>query len=193
MKVTQFIIDNKKLYLEKVLIETKIPLLFICKDKYKNRYTVMCVDTFDIKYIIIQSNIIDLMYFIDGIFTLNTLIEKAKDGLYWEVVTSDENIKYDKIEKKNIVDIPKECLPDNDLIYEENEQRDYYDKLKNEYIYRDYMTTFEKVYFIIMQIIVTLVLSNKYIGLFYNEPHWLISYIISCIILDIIFFRGGKK
>lgn len=193
MKVIQFIIDNKKLYLEKVLIETKIPLLFICNDKYKNRYTVMCVDTFDIKYIIIQSNIIDLMYFIDGIFTLNTLIEKAKDGLYWEVMTSDENIKCDKIEKKNIVDIPKEYLPDNDFIYKENEHMDYYNKLKNEYIYRDYMTTFEKVYFIIMQIIVTLVLSNKYIGLFYNEPYWLISYIISCIILDVIFFRGGKK
>ena len=55
------------------------------------------------------------------------------------------------------------------------------------------MTKYEKIYFIIIQTLSILILSNKFIGLFYNEPFWLISYIISCIIIDIIFFRGGKE
>ena len=42
------------------------------------------------------------------------------------------------------------------------------------------MTKYEKIYFIIIQTLSILILSNKFIGLFYNEPFWLISYIISC-------------
>lgn len=51
------------------------------------------------------------------------------------------------------------------------------------------MTNFEKIYFICVQILTVLVLSNKYIGLFYKQYAYIILYIISCIILDIYYFR----
>ena len=53
------------------------------------------------------------------------------------------------------------------------------------------MTKYEKIYFIIIQTLSILILSNKFIGLFYNEPFWLISYIISCIIIGI--YEGKQQ
>ena len=51
-RVVQFVIDGKELYLEKVLVETSVPLFFICKDDNDIRYSVLCTDTFEFKYVL---------------------------------------------------------------------------------------------------------------------------------------------
>ena len=55
-----FIIDEKILYVEKVLVDFEnIPIFFLCKS-YDDYYVVLCVDFDNYNYIIVEASLIDI-------------------------------------------------------------------------------------------------------------------------------------
>lgn len=115
----QFYIENQKIYLEIVLIEFQIPLLFICRDDNDERYSVLCIDSDlkNLKYILIKSDIVDIIEVLNKNITLEEFFRKGKDNTYWEVIASD-NPYNDKVKKKDLTTISSEKLPDTGIYFD---------------------------------------------------------------------------
>jgi len=131
----QFVIEGRKLYLEKVLVETSVPLFFICKDNRNIRYAVLCTDTFEFKYVLIQSYNEDIQKMLKMKISMRELFNRAVNDVYWEVEVSEEDGS-DIVTIGSIIDIPKEYLPDavpyisTDLKYEKTINQDvFYNKM----------------------------------------------------------------
>lgn len=135
----QFYIEKKEIYLEIVLIEFQIPLLFICRDNEGERYSVLCIDSDleNLKYILIKSNIIDIIELLNQNITLEKFFRKGENNTYWEVSASEDPYN-DKVEKKDLNIISDEKLPDRGIYFdiESDEICDYILELGKIYIER---------------------------------------------------------
>lgn len=132
MKNVSFIIDGVELYTEKVLVEFEIPLLFICRDKANKRYSVLCVDSEEERYLIVQSRIRDIVNMIQNTITMKELFLKAKEGIAW-MVTAGESFEDDKVVQMSIQDVEDIDLPKDGAFYEvyNADIHDYVDLLLN--------------------------------------------------------------
>lgn len=134
MGIVSFIINEKKLYTEKILAEFEVPLLFICKDDSNRRFTALCVDSETGKYIVVESRISDIIDMIQNTITMQELFMNSKNGVAWVIETGD-NFEEDKVYEVKIDQIPKEDLPVEGAFYEvyTSNIHDYVDLLLNRY------------------------------------------------------------
>lgn len=114
-KNIQFVIENKNLYLEKILVKTSVPVFFICKDILGVRYSVLCTDTSGFKYTIVQSYNEDIKDLLDMKISVRELINRAIGDVCWEVEISKEDGS-DIVTKRSIINIPNEYLPEDNSV-----------------------------------------------------------------------------
>lgn len=117
MNNISFIINGIELYTEKVLVELEIPLLFICNDKYHNRYTVLCVDSDEERYLVVRSDMTDIVDMIQNTITMRELFLKAIDDKAW-MIKAGETLDNDSVEEILIQNIQDIDLPIDGAFYQ---------------------------------------------------------------------------
>lgn len=127
-----FILNGVALYTEKVLVEFEMPLLFICKDKSNKRYSVLCVDSDEERYLIVESRIRDIVQMIQNTITMKELFLKAKNSIAW-MVKSGKTLSEDYVDTIDILNVEDEDLPADGAMYEiyNADIHDYVDMLLN--------------------------------------------------------------
>ena len=120
-----FIIDEKILYLEKVLVDFEnITIFFLCKS-YDDYYVVLCVDFDNYNYIIVEASLIDIYNLLHGNIPMRDVI--LKQDYYWKII-SGEDLLSDTIERH-----PMKCI-DTSLLPEENARFQVFDSETRKYI-----------------------------------------------------------
>lgn len=127
-----FIINGIKLYTEKILAEFEIPLLFICKDDSNNRYTALCADSEEERYIVVKSKQSDIIDMIQNTITMKDLFQKGENGMCWSIVSGD-SIENDKVSEVMLDEVNDADLPADGAFYEvyNADIHDYVDLLLN--------------------------------------------------------------
>ena len=117
MNEISFIINDVELYTEKVLVEFEIPLLFICKDKSNKRYTVLCVNSDEERYLVVQSRVADIVDMIQNTITMKELFLKSNNGTAW-MITAGESFEDGKVSIIDMTKVAEEDLPADGAFYE---------------------------------------------------------------------------
>lgn len=119
-----FIIDEKILYLEKVLVDFEnIPIFFLCKS-YDDYYVVLCVDFDNYNYIIVEASLIDVYNLLHENIPMRDVI--LKQDYYWKII-SGEDLLSDTIEKHPMKCINTSLLPEENACFQvfDSETRKY--------------------------------------------------------------------
>lgn len=111
-----FIVENKMLFLDKVLVTfNDFPIFFVCCDKDNDYYLVLCKDTENLEYLIVKSSTRDIY---------NMLIQKSsiketfvKQDFFWEVFGADAPSS-DRVNRLSIDRLDTSFLPNEDIYYE---------------------------------------------------------------------------
>ena len=120
-----FIIDEKILYLEKVLVDFEnIPIFFLCKS-FDDYYFVLCVYFDNFNYIVVEASLIDIYNLLHGNIPMRDVI--LKQDYYWKII-SGEDLLSDTIERH-----PMKCI-DTSLLPEENARFQVFDSETRKYI-----------------------------------------------------------
>lgn len=112
-KTLCFVIENKKIYLEQVLVEYMgVPIFFVCNDE-KQRYLVLCTDVEELQYyvtLISQKDMFDLLH---GNVSMRNVFLMQNE--FWTVLSGEtpvddivmecsrENIDYSVLPEENAV------------------------------------------------------------------------------------------
>lgn len=133
-KTLCFIIDQKNIYLDIVLVELNFPLLFVCKDEEGHYYMAMCIDACRLIYLVTACKPSDISDMILGNTTIRYLWENSAQC--WKIFTADEMEK-DNIEIVCIDDIMDSELPEKGekYIIENDDIRKYALLLADNQIY----------------------------------------------------------
>lgn len=129
-----FILDNKELYLDKVLVcFNDTPIFFVCIDLNGHFYLVLCTDIDDLQYVIVNVSKKNLWKMLTKNITMREALLDCKS--FWSVKTGEE-ISSDIVEFKNIADIDYDVLPVDGAMYEEINEDDsiYVDRITSEYL-----------------------------------------------------------
>lgn len=103
-----FIIDKRKLYLEKVLVEyNDIPIFYLCRSE-EEYYLVLCSNIEEEKYIIVKPAKLEVLDMLNGELAMRDIILHQES--FWEV-SAGEDISQDRVEIKPIDQIEYEALP----------------------------------------------------------------------------------
>lgn len=185
----QFMIEGKELYFEKLLAASSVPLFFICKDNRGIRYSVLCTDTFEFKYMLVQSYNEDIKKMLDMEISMRELFNRAVDDVYWLVEVSEEDGS-DIITKGSIIDVPREYLPDIDIPYISTDLK--YEKIINhDVLYNNIIIIAYKIY------ITLLFLTNIIFAQEHSNMIIFISNILCGLWMSIMIMkeikRGGKR
>lgn len=184
----QFVIEGKELYFEKLLAASSVPLFFICKDNRGIRYSVLCTDTFEFKYMLVQSYNEDIKKMLDMEISMRELFNRAVDDVYWVVEVSEEDGS-DIVTKGSIIDVPREYLPDKDIPYISTDLK--YEKIINHDVLYNNMTIIAyKIYIAILFLADIIFAQHSNIVIFILNilcGLWLITMIMKEI------KRGGKR
>lgn len=106
--VLSFIIEDKNLYLEQVLVEYDgIPIYFLCKDE-NSYYLALCIDTNHFAYYVSKMTILQVYDILYGHVDMKEPF--VSNGNIWEII-SDNDIKYDKVTKISARNVNKDVLP----------------------------------------------------------------------------------
>lgn len=116
-KILYFIIKEKEIYLEEVLVDFQdIPIFFLCKDKngqdYLALYTGKTLE--DPRYIVVELSKKDVSDLLDGKLPMRDVI--LKQDKYWDVESSEE-ISNDIVIRHTMRKINKDDLPDKGAYY----------------------------------------------------------------------------
>lgn len=137
-KIKCFAINGIELFLEVVLIEyDSIPMLFLCKAN-KEYYLVLCTDTENLSYIIINPKVEDIIKMLEGKMAMKDIFSAQEH--FWDV-ESGEEISDDNVTLKKITEIDETVLPFEGEVYEiiSDEVREYLMKLKK----RNYQESYD--------------------------------------------------
>ena len=128
-----FIINDKKIYLEKVLVDFEdVPIFFLCSDG-NNYYFSLCSDMDNFQYMVVESSIQVVYNLLHGKIPMRDVFINANEG-FWEVF-SGNIVEEDKVRKCNISELSDTWLPKRDAVYQ---------VLTDEEI--DYLNTFDRFY-----------------------------------------------
>ena len=95
-----FVIEKKKLYLEKILVEyNDIPIFYLCRndDEY---YLVLCSNIDEEKYIIVKPARMEVLDMLNGKLSMRDIILRQES--FWKVVAG-EDISMDSVEMRPIM------------------------------------------------------------------------------------------
>ena len=110
-----FIIEEKELYMEQVLVDyMDVPIFFLCKDK-SQYYIVLCVDIEERHYIVAELSLADTYNLLHGKLSMRDSI--LKQNYYW-MIESGEEICLDIVTKHKISDIDHSLLPEENACFE---------------------------------------------------------------------------
>ena len=110
-----FVIENKKLYLEHVLVDyMDIPILFLCKGE-EQYYIALCTDIEELHYIVTKLSLMDVYDLLHGEKAMRDVILKQKE--FWKIY-SEENIASDKVIKCDMNTMDQTLLPEADAKFE---------------------------------------------------------------------------
>ena len=121
MKQIEFKVNNKNLYRERVILDTGLPVFFVCIDDDLTRYAVLCIDPIDLKYVIHPTTIEHLLGVLRSEITLREFFASAEQ--YWLVKAGSS---YDDDIITELCEFPRDALPvDSFLDYSDTEIEAY--------------------------------------------------------------------
>ena len=104
-----FNIENKKLYLEQILVDyMDIPIFFLCKGE-NQYYVALCTDIDELSYIVAKLSLSDVYNLLHGKIPMRNIIFEQNE--YWDIVSGDE-ICMDTVIKKSIDTLETTLLPE---------------------------------------------------------------------------------
>lgn len=111
-----FIIENKKLYLDRVLVSfNEFPIFFVCNDEYNNYYLVLCKDMEKFEYIIVKSTAKDVY---DMLIQKHSIKETfMKQDFFYEVF-GEIDPSNDGVNKLSTDRLDVSFLPNENIYYE---------------------------------------------------------------------------
>lgn len=110
-----FIIENKKLYLEHVLVDyMDIPIFFLCKGG-EQYYIALCTDIEELHYIVTKLPLMDVYDLLHGEKAMRDIILKQKE--FWKIY-SEGDIASDKVIKCDMNTMDQTLLPEADAKFE---------------------------------------------------------------------------
>lgn len=138
-----FIIDKRKLYLEKVLVEyNDIPIFYLCRSE-EEYYLVLCSNIEEEKYIIVKPAKLEVLDMLNGELAMRDIILHQES--FWEV-SAGEDISQDRVEIKPIDQIEYEALPYENTFYEipSPDMEEYVRQFENHLMMGNYEEIYEK-------------------------------------------------
>lgn len=118
-----FDLNGKYLYLDHYLVDFDIPIFYICKDDWNNKYAVSCIDSHKDEYIISKTNNSNIKAMLENQLSLRKFMLDSDEK--WHTFY-DINQDCDVV--TNILDIKEEQLPKKD------EYLDLYNKRVMDYL-----------------------------------------------------------
>lgn len=140
-----FIIENNKLYLEKILVSfNDTPIFFICIDDKNNRYLVLCSDLDKLEYIVEKQSLKNLWHMLTQKVTMRAALLKCTH--FWQI-ESGNSIAEDTVEKKGVNEIDFSVLPVENALYEKITVEDsaYVEQVTSEYFKESYFDEFKSI------------------------------------------------
>lgn len=110
-----FIIENKKIYLEQILVDyMEIPLFFLCKERGQH-YIALCVDMEELRYILAKLSLSDVYSLLHGKIPMRDVILKQQE--YWDIISGDD-ITSDIVTKNSIGMLDLSLLPEENAVFQ---------------------------------------------------------------------------
>lgn len=107
-----FILDNKNIYLDHILVDYEyVPIFFLCKDDDCQYYLALCTDIENGEYIVVKISLLSVYNLLHGNIAMRDVILNQK--IFWKVVSGDE-IKNDIVNEYPIDYINHQDLPEKD-------------------------------------------------------------------------------
>lgn len=138
-----FIIENKDIYLEQVLVDyMDIPIFFLCKND-KQHYLALCTNITTLNYIVTMLPLYDVFNLIHGNISMREIILKQKE--YWEIASGEE-IQYDIVIKKKMESIELSDLPEENACFQvlTSQMESFVQEFDREYFANKYFYESEK-------------------------------------------------
>ena len=130
-KTLCFRISEVDLFLEQTLVEyNNVPIFFVCCDN-RQRYLVLCTDISEYNYVITKVTIDKLYAMLSGKCPMRDVFLEQK--YFWEIISGDD-IEFDNVMKKDIVQIKEELLPDENSFFSvlDSETAVYLERIRTE-------------------------------------------------------------
>lgn len=129
-----FILDNKNIYLDYILVDYEyVPIFFLCKDDECQYYLALCTDIENGEYIVVKISLLNVYNLLHGNIAMRDVILNQK--IFWKVVSGDE-IKNDIVNEYPIDYINHQDLPEKDAKF----------KILQKHI-KEYVQKFDKEFF----------------------------------------------
>ena len=129
-----FILDNKNIYLDHILVDYEyVPIFFLCKDDECQYYLALCTDIENGEYIVVKISLLNVYNLLHGNIAMRDVILNQK--IFWKVVSGDE-IKNDIVNEYPIDYINHQDLPEKDAKF----------KILQKHI-KEYVQKFDKEFF----------------------------------------------
>lgn len=117
-----FIIENKKLYSDKILVTfNDFPIFFVCKDENNNYYLVLCRNMENLEYIIVKSSAKDIYDMLIQKYSIKEVF--LKTDFFYEVF-GEINLSSDRVNKLSSDRLDVSFLPNEDIYYEAQDADD---------------------------------------------------------------------
>ena len=135
-----FKIGTSSLFVDEYLVDFDIPIFYICKTEFGKKYSVVCVDSHNMEYIISSTTNEDILKMLKSQLLLRDFILKSDE--HWHILSGD-TIDDDKINR--IYDIPDNMLPKSGEYLDLHNKRidDYSKKIQNEIDSANYLNSFD--------------------------------------------------
>lgn len=128
-----FKVNNKELYLDKVLVDFDgLPLYFVCKDEDERYYMALCTDTICYQYILVSVTEMDLYLLLNEKLPMRDIILKQEK--YWEIMEDEDG---DSVELLKMSSIIKKNLPKEGAVFKilTEDMKEYVKKFNDEFKY----------------------------------------------------------
>ena len=84
-----FILENKNVYLDHILVDYEyVPIFFLCKDDECQYYLALCTDIENGEYIVVKISLLSVYNLLHGNIAMRDVILNQK--IFWKVVSGDE-------------------------------------------------------------------------------------------------------
>ena len=129
-----FIIENKKLFLDKVLVSfNETPIFFVCRDEERNLYLVLCSDIEELNYIVVKQSLTTIWRMLTKKTSMRAALLDCE--CFWHVA-SGVSIEEDRVELLKKSQMDNSILPFEEALFEaiKKEDKQYVDKMTSEYL-----------------------------------------------------------
>lgn len=130
-----FVIEEKKLYMEQILVEYEnMPIFYLCSDG-KCYYLVLCRNIDEETYIVVMPDLKSISDMLQGKISMREAVTKEKE--YWDI-TAGEDVHHDLVVKRTMDQIPLQDLPYEDSYFQiaTKELKVFAERIENE-LYND--------------------------------------------------------